>query len=187
MYSYSLCFHNNQHYYSGEYTEYHIASTISHDYNFVIDNGASIHLTAGEEIVLTDGFYAASGADFVAKIEACEPDDGEETPNRGGGIGERNLLGGRTQDGRTRCVPTDGCLLPPRRYLPTARGDGERRGNRTVCEELRIRIQQLDAPSHSYRQAEMDFASFKGNRAVFLLPQRITEVEIARFCVKSHP
>ena len=85
----SLCFHNNQHYYSGEYTEYHIASIISHDYNFVIDNGASIHLTAGEEIVLTDGFYAASGADFVAKIEACEPDDGEEIPNLGGSIGER--------------------------------------------------------------------------------------------------
>ena len=85
----SLCFHNNQHYYSGEYTEYHIASIISHDYNFVIDNGASIHLTAGEEIVLTDGFYAASGADFVAKIEACEPDDGEEIPNLRGSIGER--------------------------------------------------------------------------------------------------
>ena len=110
MYSYSLCFHNNQHYYSGEYTEYHIASTISHDYNFVIDNGASIHLTAGEEIVLTDGFYAASGADFVAKIEACEPDDGDGMPNLTG-IGERNLSGGHAQDGRTRCVPTDNGLV----------------------------------------------------------------------------
>ena len=89
-------------------------------------------MTAGEEIVLTDGFYAASGADFVAKIEACEPDDGEETPNRGGGIGERR----HRRDVPWR-VSTDGCLLPPRRHLPAARGDGERRGNRTVCEELK--------------------------------------------------
>ena len=106
----SICFHNNQHYYSGEFTEYHVASTISHDYNFIIDIGASIHLAAGEEIVLTDGFHAANGSDFVAKIEACEPDDGDGMPNLEDGIGERALLGGRTQDGRTRCVPTDNGL-----------------------------------------------------------------------------
>ena len=86
----SLCFHNNQHYYSGEFTKYHVAYTISHDYNFVVDNGASIHLQAGGEIVLTNGFYAANGSDFVAKIEACPPDDygmnGLENPM----IGERN-------------------------------------------------------------------------------------------------
>ena len=85
----SLCFHKNQYYYSGEFTEYHVASTISHDYNFVVDNGASIHLQAGGEIILTDGFYAANGSDFVAKIEACEPDDGDEIPNLEGIIGER--------------------------------------------------------------------------------------------------
>lgn len=99
----SLCFHNNQHYYSGEFTEYHVAYTISHDYNFVVDNGASIHLQAGGEIVLTNGFYAANGSDFIAKIEACPPDDygmnGLENPE----IGER----GNRKDAINRVFTTD--------------------------------------------------------------------------------
>lgn len=99
----SLCFHNNQHYYSGEFTKYHVAYTISHDYNFVVDNGASIHLQAGGEIVLTNGFYAANGSDFIAKIEACPPDDygmnGLENPE----IGER----GNRKDAINRVFTTD--------------------------------------------------------------------------------
>ena len=66
-------------------------------------------LKAGEEIVLTDGFCAGNGDVFVAKIEACEPDDGDGMPNLTE-IGERNL-GGHAQDGRTRCVPTDNGLV----------------------------------------------------------------------------
>ncbi len=59
---------------------------------------------------MTDGFCAGNGDVFVVKIEACEPDDGDGMPNLTE-IGERNLSGGRTDDGRTRCVPTDNGLV----------------------------------------------------------------------------
>ncbi len=107
----SLCFHNNQHYHSGEFTEYHVSSSISHDYNFIIDNGATIRLQAGGEIVLTNGFYAANGSDFLAKIEDCAPDDLDMTANvRGAAIGERNTRGGVVHRAATTTTTGNGNL-----------------------------------------------------------------------------
>ena len=40
-------------------------------YTYIINNNASIHLQAGEEILLTNGFYAALGSDFQATIAPC--------------------------------------------------------------------------------------------------------------------
>lgn len=77
---------------------------------FAVLQDSHVTLKAGDEIILTDGFRVGNGGVFVAKIEACEPDDGNGMPNLEDGIGERVLLGGRTQDGRTRCVPTDNGL-----------------------------------------------------------------------------
>ena len=115
----SLCFYNNQHYYSGEFTEYHVASTISHDYNFIVDDGASIHLQAGGEIVLTSGFYSANGSDFIAKIEACSPDDYGLNGLEDDAIGERGLRGDASRRDDVHIVSTnatattDGLRLHP--------------------------------------------------------------------------
>ena len=85
-------------------------NTIQNNYHvFAVLQDSHVTLKAGDEIILTDGFRVGNGGVFVAKIEACEPDDGDGMPNLTG-IGERALLGGRTQDGRTRCVPTDNGL-----------------------------------------------------------------------------
>lgn len=66
----NLYFQNNQYYYSGEFTEYHVASTISNDQNFVINSGASIHLTAGEEIILITTPYTLDISALPAGIYA---------------------------------------------------------------------------------------------------------------------
>ena len=90
---------------------YHAENTIRNNYHvFAVLQDSHVTLKAGDEIILTDGFRVGNGGVFVAKIEACEPDDGNGMPNLEDGIGERVLLGGRTQDGRTRCVPTDNGL-----------------------------------------------------------------------------
>ena len=89
----------------------HAENAIKNNYHiFSVMHDSRVVLKAGEEIVLTDGFCAGNGDVFVAKIEACEPDDGDGMPNLTE-IGERNLSGGRTDDGRTRCVPTDNGLV----------------------------------------------------------------------------
>ncbi len=86
-------------------------NTIQNNYHvFAVLQDSHVTLKAGDEIILTDGFRVGNGGVFVAKIEACEPDDGDGMPNLEDGIGERALLDGRTQDGRTRCVPTDNGL-----------------------------------------------------------------------------
>ena len=90
---------------------YHAENTIQNNYHvFAVLQDSHVTFKAGDEIILTDGFRVGNGGAFVAKIEACEPDDGNGMPNLEDGIGERVLLGGRTQDGRTRCVPTDNGL-----------------------------------------------------------------------------
>ncbi len=91
--------------------DYHAIEKIQNDNHiFSIQYQATAIFKAGDEIILTDGFRVGNGGVFVAKIEACEPDDGNGMTNLEDGIGERALLGGRTQDGRTRCVPTDNGL-----------------------------------------------------------------------------
>jgi len=76
-----------------ENASYSAEITIQNDYHiFSVMYGSSVVLKSGDEIILTDGFYAANGSDFVAKIEGCPPDDLDMTVNVGGdGIGERGL------------------------------------------------------------------------------------------------
>ena len=70
---------------------YSAENTIQNNYHiFSVMYGSSVVLKSGEEIILTDGFYAANGSDFVAKIEACAPDDLDMMANvDGDGMGER--------------------------------------------------------------------------------------------------
>lgn len=46
----------------------------NNNHSYSINNGASVTIYAGEEIVLTDGFYAAEGSDFYASIAPCNSD-----------------------------------------------------------------------------------------------------------------
>nr|MCR4719856.1 C10 family peptidase [Bacillota bacterium] len=48
-----------------------IDSFQNNGYGYIISNNASVHLQAGEEILLTNGFYAAPGSDFQATIAPC--------------------------------------------------------------------------------------------------------------------
>ena len=50
---------------------------IRNDNAFTVNNGADVYLQAGEEILLSDGFYAAEGSDFEAVIAPCS---GRATP-----------------------------------------------------------------------------------------------------------
>ena len=98
---------NNFSFYNASYTA---EETIQNDNHiFSVSQESTVILKAGEEIILTDGFYAGGlGVIFLAKIEACAPDDLDMMANvDNNGMGERGL-GGRTQNGRTRCVPTTG-------------------------------------------------------------------------------
>lgn len=57
---------------------YSAQNRFSNNYhNYVINSGASVHLQAGEEILLTDGFYAAEGSEFTAIIAPCGSSRGE--------------------------------------------------------------------------------------------------------------
>lgn len=57
---------------SGMVEEYTAIDSFQNDgYAYIIGNNASIHLQAGEEILLTNGFYAALGSDFQATIAPC--------------------------------------------------------------------------------------------------------------------
>lgn len=59
--------------FTGNVPKYYSAQNrFSNNYhNYVINSGASVHLQAGEEILLTDGFYAAEGSEFTAYIATC--------------------------------------------------------------------------------------------------------------------
>ena len=48
-----------------------IDSFQNNGYGYIISNNASVHLQAGEEILLTNGFYATPGSDFQATIAPC--------------------------------------------------------------------------------------------------------------------
>ncbi|MBR1513330.1 MAG: C10 family peptidase [Bacteroidales bacterium] len=51
---------------------YSAQNRFSNNYhNYVINSGASVHLQAGEEILLTEGFYAAEGSEFIAVLAPC--------------------------------------------------------------------------------------------------------------------
>ncbi len=55
-----------------EYKYYSAQNSFSNNYhNYVINSGASVHLQAGEEILLTEGFYAVEGSEFTAIIAPC--------------------------------------------------------------------------------------------------------------------
>ena len=72
-------------------TSYSAEETIQNNYHvFSVMQDSYVTLTAGEEIILTDGFYAGNGANFVAKIEACPPDDDGMNGMENPAIGERN-------------------------------------------------------------------------------------------------
>ena len=71
---------------------YNSEETIQNNYHvFSVMQDSYVTLTAGEEIILTDGFYAGNGANFVAKIEACPPDDDGMNGLEDDAIGERGL------------------------------------------------------------------------------------------------
>lgn len=59
--------------FAGNVPKYYSAQDrFSNNYhNYVINSGASVHLQAGEEILLTEGFYAAEGSEFTAIIAPC--------------------------------------------------------------------------------------------------------------------
>ncbi len=87
-------------------------NTIQNNYHvFAVLQDSHVTLKAGDEIILTDGFRVGNGGIFVAKIEACEPDDGDGMPNLEDGIGERALRGdgacptATTNDGTLRLHP----------------------------------------------------------------------------------
>lgn len=44
---------------------------IRNDNAFIVSSGASVYLQAGDEIMLSDGFHAATGSDFEAIIAPC--------------------------------------------------------------------------------------------------------------------
>ena len=69
----------DKYYSNGSYKDYCIDSIFNNNGNdYVINSGASIHLSAGEDIILTDGFFAVEGADFYAGITSTNS-------SRGGG------------------------------------------------------------------------------------------------------
>ena len=90
---------------------YHAENTIQNNYHvFAVLQDSHVTLKAGDEIILTDGFRVGNRGVFVAKIEACEPDDGNGMPNLEDGIGERALRG----DGACPIAATDdGLRLHP--------------------------------------------------------------------------
>lgn len=49
----------------------------NNNYRYIVENGASVHLLAGEEILLTDGFYAEEGSVFTAKAAPCDNSRGK--------------------------------------------------------------------------------------------------------------
>jgi len=56
----------------GTIKEYAVKEGIRNNgHAYVISNNASIHLQAGDEILLSNGFYAAIGSDFQATISPC--------------------------------------------------------------------------------------------------------------------
>ena len=48
-----------------------IDSFQNNGYGYIISNNASIHLQAGQEVLLSNGFYAEEGSDFYASITQC--------------------------------------------------------------------------------------------------------------------
>lgn len=59
--------------FAGNVPKYYSAQNrFSNNYhNYVINSGASVHLKAGDEILLTDGFYAKAGSEFTAYLAPC--------------------------------------------------------------------------------------------------------------------
>lgn len=103
----SIVFDNNRHYNSNEYLEYKASCEINHQGTFSLDNRASVHLRAGSDILLSDGFYATQGSDFVAEISLCNfsprisvfnnadditpPNNATESPNATESISQQNV------------------------------------------------------------------------------------------------
>lgn len=57
---------------NGTVKSYVTAGEFKNNYhNYVINNGANVLLQAGDEIYLTDGFYAAAGSEFIAYLAPC--------------------------------------------------------------------------------------------------------------------
>ncbi len=52
-----------------EYTEYY-SSTIKNDADLVLNTNSTLYLHASNEIILSDGFYATEGANFMAEVIA---------------------------------------------------------------------------------------------------------------------
>jgi len=51
---------------------YSVQNRFNNNYhNYVINSGANVHLQAGEEILLTEGFYSAEGSEFTAILAPC--------------------------------------------------------------------------------------------------------------------
>lgn len=50
----------------------------NNNYNYIIGDRAQVHLQAGHEILLTNGFYAAEGSVFTAKIAPCDNSRSED-------------------------------------------------------------------------------------------------------------
>ena len=91
---------------------YHAENTIQNNYHvFAVLQDSHVTFKAGDEIILTDGFRVGNGGDFVAKIEACEPDDGDGMPNLTE-IGERSLGGDVVHRVPTTTVD-DGLVIYP--------------------------------------------------------------------------
>ena len=67
----NVYFYYNEFFPNGAYTEYHVSNEIKNFNTFHVNNGAIVHLQAGNEIILNNGFYAAEGADFTAIIAPC--------------------------------------------------------------------------------------------------------------------
>lgn len=68
----NLIFECDKIYSNGDVVEYSALNDIEnnhHDFN--IQNSASVALSAGKEIILTDGFYAAQGSSVLANIAPC--------------------------------------------------------------------------------------------------------------------
>lgn len=65
--------------FAGNVPKYYSAQNrFSNNYHtYVINSGASVHLQAGEDILLTDGFYAAEDSEFTAIIAPCGNSRGE--------------------------------------------------------------------------------------------------------------
>ena len=68
---YNYIFTQNVNVASGNSLNIQAEHLIRNNNAFTVNNGASVSLQAGEEIVLTDGFYAAEGSDFEAVIAPC--------------------------------------------------------------------------------------------------------------------